>query len=135
MKNAYAAKIQEAIRKAYEEGFKAGQKEAFQNGLDSGRKLFAQYCMDTFQIALHSHGCGYKKIKAITDTWGEVYRYYFDAMKFDFDEADVLREKMDRVMKEICKNHQEVIRFENRYPELKAITYLPVPSDDTKQED
>ena len=38
-------------------------------------------------------------------------------------EADVLRVHLDRELADILKGHQDLIPFEERYPEIKEIAY------------
>lgn len=86
----------------------------------SAQLLMAQYMTDTLQIAIHqSEGWGYDRIKRLTVAWEQVQREYKAVMDPKDPEADVMQEHMDRVMAQIIGNRQELVPFEERYPELK----------------
>lgn len=54
---------------------------------------------------------------------GSEYNHYHDALNIKHVEADVLRVHLDRELADILKGHQDLIPFEERYPEIKEIAY------------
>ena len=80
--------------------------------------------MDTLQIVLHNElGFGYDSIMRNKKAWGSDYNHYHDVFNVKHAEADVLRVHLDRELADILKGRQELIPFEERYPEIKEITY------------
>lgn len=88
------------------------------------QRLIAQYLTDTLQIAIHqTEGWGYDRIMRLCDAWTQVRREYSPVMDINDPASDVYREHMDRVMQQIIRDKQDLIPFEQRYPELKKVTY------------
>ena len=105
-------------------GFMAKQLAMRQALIEASERVTQQLMMDTLQIALHNElGFGYDRIMKITKGWADAYNHYHDTLDVKNVEADVLREHLDRELAGIMKDKQELIRFENRYPEIKEITY------------
>ena len=105
-------------------GFVAKQLAMRQAIIDATERVTQQLMMDTLQIVLHNElGFGYDRIMRITKAWGCEYNHYHDVFNVKHAEADVLRVHLDRELTDILKGHQELIPFEERYPEIKEITY------------
>ena len=105
-------------------GFMAKQLAMRQALIDATERVTQQLMMDTLQIVLHNElGFGYDRIMRITKAWADAYNHYHDTLDVKNVEADVLREHLDRELAGIMKDKQELIRFEDRYPEIKEITY------------
>ena len=62
-------------------GFLARQKAERQELLHAGMRIEKQFMLDTLQMALHRLGWGYKRIKELTDLWGEIYNDYHIALE------------------------------------------------------
>ena len=105
-------------------GFMAKQLAMRQALIEATERVTQQLMMDTLQIVLHSElGFGYDRIMRITKAWGSEYNHYHDALNTKHAEADVLRVHLDRELADILKGHQDLIPFEDRYPEIKEIAY------------
>ena len=92
--------------------------------MDATERVTQQLMMDTLQIVLHNElGFGYERIMRITKAWGSEYNHYHDALNIKHAEADVLRVHLDRELADILKDRQDLIPFEERYPEIKEIAY------------
>ena len=105
-------------------GFMAKQLAMRQALIDATERVTQQLMMDTLQIVLHNElGFGYDRIMRITKAWGSEYNHYHDVFNVKHAEADVLRVHLDRELADILKGRQELIPFEERYPEIKEITY------------
>ena len=105
-------------------GFMAKQLAMRQAIIDATERVTQQLMMDTLQIVLHNElGFGYDRIMRITKAWGSEYNHYHDVFNVKHAEADVLRVHLDRELADILKGHQDLIPFEDRYPEIKEITY------------
>ena len=92
--------------------------------IDATERVTQQLMMDTLQIVLHNElGVGYDRIMRITKAWGSEYNHYHDVFNVKHAEADVLRVHLDRELADILKGHQDLIPFEDRYPEIKEIAY------------
>lgn len=88
---------------------------------NAGAAMAMQFAMDTLQMALHqTEGWGYDRI---THNWIAVQREYKPALDCRNPEADVRQEHMDRVLAEIIGGKAELIRFPDRYKDLKKIKY------------
>ena len=104
-------------------GFMAKQLAMRQALIEATERVTQQLMMDTLQITLHEFGWGYDRITKITKAWSDAYNHYHDALNIKHVEADVLRVHLDRELADILKGHQDLIPFEERYPEIKEITY------------
>ena len=105
-------------------GFVAKQLAMRQALIDATERVTQQLMMDTLQIVLHNElGFGYDRIMRITKAWGCEYNHYHDVFNVKHAEADVLRVHLDRELADILKGHQDLIPFEERYPEIKEIAY------------
>ena len=105
-------------------GFMAKQLAMRQALIDATERVTQQLMMDTLQIVLHNElGFGYDRIMRITKAWGCEYNHYHDVFNVKHAEADVLRVHLDRELTDILKGRQNLIPFEERYPEIKEITY------------
>lgn len=90
----------------------------------AAQMLMCQYMVDTLQIALHqTEGWGYDRIMRLCNAWTQVRREYSPSMNPSNPEAGVYQEHMDRVMRQIIRDKQDLIPFEARYPELKKVRY------------
>ena len=105
-------------------GFMAKQLAMRQALIDATERVTQQLMMDTLQIVLHNElGFGYDRIMRITKAWGSEYNHYHDVFNVKHAEADVLRVHLDRELADILKGRQDLIPFEERYPEIKEIAY------------
>ena len=104
-------------------GFMAKQLAMRQAMIDATERVTQQLMMDTLQITLHEFGWGYDRIMKLTKAWADAYNHYHDTLDVKNVEADVLRVHLDRELADILKGHQDLIPFEERYPEIKEITY------------
>ena len=105
-------------------GFMAKQLAMRQALIDATERVTQQLMMDTLQIVLHNElGFGYDRIMRITKAWGCEYNHYHDVFNVKHAEADVLRVHLDRELADILKDRQDLIPFEERYPEIKEIAY------------
>ena len=105
-------------------GYMAKQLAMRQAIIDATERVTQQLMMDTLQIVLHNElGFGYDRIMRITKAWGSEYNHYHDVFNVKHAEADVLRVHLDHELADILKGRQELIPFEERYPEIKEITY------------
>ena len=105
-------------------GFMAKQLAIRQALIDASERVTQQLMLDTLQITLHNDfGFGYDRINKMTDAWSKRYNHYHDAMDVKNVEADYLQECLDRELRDILKDKQEIIPFKDRYPEIKEITY------------
>ena len=105
-------------------GFMAKQLAMRQALIEATERVTQQLMMDTLQIVLHNElGFGYDRIMRITEAWGSEYNHYHDVFNVKHAEADVLRAHLDRELADILKGNQDLIPFEERYPEIKGITY------------
>ena len=86
-------------------GFLARQKAERQELLNAGMRIEKQFMLDTLQMSLHQLGWGYKRIKELTDLWGEIYNDYHIALEGK-NESDVWQERMDAQIRDIIKFHQ-----------------------------
>ena len=79
----------------------------------------------TQQLMLHQEfGFGYDRIKRLTDAWSQTYNQFHDALDGG-TEADYWQEKLDRLLLDLLRDHQALIPFGERYPEIREITYGP----------
>ena len=86
--------------------------------------ITSQYDIDTLQIAIHqSEGWGYGRIMRLTEAWAAVRKEYRPALDYKNPAADVCQEHMDRVMAQIIGGKQELRPFQERYHELRKVTY------------
>ena len=105
-------------------GFMAKQLAMRQALIEATERVTQQLMMDTLQIVLHNElGFGYERIMRITKAWGSEYNQYHDVFNVKHAEADVLRVHLDRELADILKGNQDLIPFEERYPEIKEIAY------------
>ena len=95
---------------------------------DATSQTYQQYMTDTLILTLNDPEVmgkdvfGYKRLKKVLEAWGKCYDKYFDALTKN-PEADYAREKMDRLMKQICGDSGDFVPFEERYEWLPEITY------------
>ena len=104
-------------------GFMAKQLAMRQALIEATERVTQQLMMDTLQITLHEFGWGYDRIMKLTKAWADAYNHYHDTLDVKNVEADVLRVHLDRELTDILKGHQDLIPFEDRYPEIKEIAY------------
>lgn len=92
--------------------------------MHSAERLTEQFMEDTLVCALRRSGYGYKRVCDMLTLWGEIRKEYAPALlPQTHKEADVAQEHMDDELRDVCKDHQEIIPFRKRYPELKDINY------------
>ena len=104
-------------------GFMAKQLAMRQALIEATERVTQQLMMDTLQITLHEFGWGYDRIMKLTKAWADAYNHYHDTLDVKNVEADALRVHLDRELADILKGHQDLIPFEERYPEIKEIAY------------
>ena len=104
-------------------GFMAKQLAMRQALIEATERVTQQLMMDTLQITLHEFGWGYDRIMKLTKAWADAYNHYHDTLDVKNVEADVLRVHLDRELADILKGNQDLIPFEERYPEIKEIAY------------
>lgn len=98
------------------------QRKINQAYMDTTERVMKQFMVDTLQMTLHDMGWGYERILRLTEAWGKKYSAYYKALGTS-TEADYLRFCMDRELKDLLKDKQELEPFEARYPDIKRITY------------
>ena len=103
-------------------GLLARQKAERQELLNAGMRIEKQFMLDTLQMSLHQLGWGYKRIKELTDLWGEIYNDYHIALEGK-NESDVWQERMDAQIRDIIKDQQEFFDFRSRYPDIRYHGY------------
>ena len=104
-------------------GFLDQQKALCREYALTAERITRQIMLDTLQVVLQREfGFGYDRIKKVTDKWGEYYGYYHDALTGGV-ESDVVQEHLDRALADVLKGHQELIPFEQRYEDIRKITY------------
>ena len=87
-------------------------------------RIVRQLMVDTLQATVHDKGWGYQRITELTEDWGKKYNHYHGALEVRRNpEADYLQECLDRELADILKDHQALIPFEERYPDVRKITY------------
>ena len=94
-------------------GLLARQKAEWQELLNAGMRIEKQFMLDTMQMSLHQLGWGYKRIKELTDLWGEIYNDYHIALEGK-NESDVWQERMDAQIRDIIKDQQEYFDLRSR---------------------
>lgn len=84
-----------------------------------------QFDVDTLQIAINkTEGWGYDRIMRLTLAWEQARAEYGAALSPTKNaEADVAQEHMDQALMRIIGKRQELIPFEERYPDLKKVRY------------
>lgn len=104
--------------------FLAKQQAAIDEAFRISERITRQFDVDSYQIALARYAkldLGYQRIMEITELAEQVREEYRKAFMND-PEADVYRHHMDQELAEICKG-REIILYDERYPEMKKITY------------
>ena len=87
--------------------------------------VIGQFWETYLQVTLHQEfGFGYDRIKRLTDAWSQTYNQFHDALDGG-TEADYWQEKLDRLLLDLLRDHQALIPFGERYPEIREITYGP----------
>ena len=101
------------------------QRETRRRLVQAAERVTQQLMLDTLQVTLHQEfGFGYDRIKRLTDAWGKTYNQFHDALD-GWTEADYWQEKLDRLLLDLLRDHQALIPFRERYPEIREITYGP----------
>ena len=101
------------------------QREARRRLVQAAERVTQQLMLDTLQVTLHQEfGFGYDRIKRLTDAWSQTYNQFHDALDGG-TEADYWQEKLDRLLLDLLRDHQALIPFGERYPEIQEITYGP----------
>ena len=104
-------------------GFMAKQQVQMDVYMTIAERVTRQLMVDSLQIALHEKGWGYDRLKELTLKWAEIYDYFYDTMDLKNVECDVKRHHLDELIRDIVKDKQEFIPFEERYPDIKKINY------------
>ena len=106
-------------------GYLAREAAIRQAFIEASEQITRQLMQDTLQITLHNQfGFGYERIKKLTDAWTECYLHYHAALERGV-EQDVFQEHLDRELRDVLKDNQKLIPFEERYPEIKKVSYVP----------
>lgn len=92
--------------------------------IEAAQRSTEQFLCDTLQITLHQQlGWGYDRITSLCKKWNETITEYSPCTNASDPECDVYREHMDRVLYQIINGKQELIPWNDRYPELKKVRY------------
>ena len=92
--------------------------------VEAAQRLISQYMIDTLQMTLHqTEGWGYDRIMRLTEAWQQTQKEYTPALNSNDPAADVMQEHMDRVMAQIIGDKQDLKPFQERYHELRKVTY------------
>lgn len=106
-------------------GFLQRQKDDKNALIHSAEVLSRQYMMDTLLITMHKRfGWGFDRLMLLLDEWEKTREEYREALNpIKSNEADVKQAHMDRAISAIIKGRMPLIPFEERYLELKPVTY------------
>lgn len=86
---------------------------------NSGHRVGQQQIIDYLAIALNEEGWGYDRIMRVITRVHDLNVEFFDSLNEKrCDDADVLQEHLDSLLREICKGH-DFMPFAERYPEIK----------------
>lgn len=92
--------------------------------IDFAEKTMRQFMLDTMMITMHNEfGWGPERLQKLAKAWGKVYSDHYQAVNAENPEADYLREQIDQALRAAYKDVMTVEPFEERYPELKKVTY------------
>lgn len=106
-------------------GYLAAEKARRKALVEATQHIERQRMADCVQIAMRRLGYSYAKIKAVMVESQNVVDEFAGAYQGDVNpEADYLRVKLDEAIAEIVRGHQDLIPWEERYPELRSITAL-----------
>ena len=99
-----------------EDGIKAAKEDRarlnkLREALETKRKEVKRECM-----------APYDRIKRLTDAWSACYNQFHDALDGGV-EADYWQEKLDSLLRDVLKDHQPLIPFRERYPEIREVSY------------
>ena len=109
---------------AKQSGMIAFAEQFAQAKVEAAQRLISQYMIDTLQMTLHqTEGWGYDRIMRLTEAWQRTQKEYTPALNSNDPAADVMQEHMDRVMAQIISGKQELRPFQERYHELRKVTY------------
>lgn len=104
--------------------FLADLQQKHEDEIDAALDIMKQFMMDTVQVTMaQEFGWGYDRIMRMTLAWQQIYDEFKPALNSRNAEADYLREKLDRLLQQICDGHQDLIPWRERYPDSKEITY------------
>lgn len=105
-------------------GFIAKQAAEIDNAMRTAERITRQFDIDTLQATLRrcKLKLGYKRIMEITELWKEVRLEYKDCI-LQTPETDVARHHLQAELLDIAKEPALVSEFEDRYPELRRVTY------------
>ncbi len=93
---------------------------------NTAENITRQLMVDTLEAVLHEEPWprwGYHRIKRLVERWSERYNYFYDTLDLKDPECDYKREELDRILRDIVKDHQPFEDYEKRYPEIKRVTY------------
>ena len=110
MTNHYAKKVQDDRRAMLNRGMIVGQ----------------QWAIDLMRISLRRLGWGYDRVKRLLDRMEQADDEFLPALKLCM-EQDVMQERMDRELRDLIKDKQELIPFDKRYPDVKTLGYDKLP--------
>ena len=106
-------------------GYLAAERARRKALVEATQHIERQRMADSVQIAMRRLGYSYAKIKAVMLEMQTVVDEFAGAYQGDVNpEADYLRVKLDEAIAEIVRGHQDMIPWEERYPELRSITSL-----------
>lgn len=104
-------------------GYLARERIVRQEYMSATERVTRQLMLDTLQVTLHREfGFGYDGIKRLTDAWSACYNQFHDALDGGV-EADYWQEKLDSLLRDVLKDHQPLIPFRERYPEIREVSY------------
>lgn len=105
-------------------GYLARQSAYNDELMHAAEVIMEQFMTDTLQITLHQEcGWGFDRIMALTEQWKKIRREYKAALNCRDPECDVMQEHMDRVLVEIINGRMQLIPFQERYPNVKLVSY------------
>ena len=101
------------------------KQQAIQQGMISKtERVTCELMSETLWITIHEEfGWGYDRIAKLDCLWKECFLHFQGALHIKNPEADVLQEHLDRRLAGVYRDRQPMPPFEDRFPEIKPITY------------
>lgn len=95
-----------------------------QTWTDIAFNVAVQYMIDTLIITLHREDrYGYDRIMRLMDCWAKTRTALKAALNARDPECDVCQEHIDRALVQIINGKQELIPWDERYPDLRKVRY------------
>ena len=103
----------------------ARQKIKKDNFMHSVERIIKQYMIDTLIITLHdTEGWGYDRLMRLMKNWDKTREEYRHALNPRNDaEADIAQAHIDSQMVRIINGKQDLIPWDERYPDLHEVKY------------